>query len=308
MALNPLKSRELTNKIEINRSASYEGCKTLISVFVLYSIFININKCFIDNITYFPIAAIIANTIWHFIPEKMTRFRKKGGKDTDAFGGKVRVYGMGANLSADSTLISIINAFNLSLDIEPRFKILGIVLTGICILYNGGTAGMLAFVASSLYYVAFVLNLRYVSLTIFLVFIIYFCINRKKLASFSGRLDVWKHDCIFFWKAFPKLTGMGHGSFRVLMSACFPKKIGDKQIFRFLWAHNDFLQFFIETGLTGIFSIILFIVMLFINSSHVENPFILAFIINAVCNFPMHMAPDSFLLIVFLKRFALNHF
>jgi hypothetical protein len=293
----PYKNKSLTNDNNLNQSASFECSKTSISLLVLGVLFVLIDKRMILSVDHALCGLIIGNFIWKMLPRKIRLFES-------ARNGGVELRGMGGNLSVDATLTSLTYAMILISPLDEMIKLALLPIAGISILITRASSGLFAFFFSSIYYFGIVEKNIYIIISFCLFGLIAVIRYKEKLLALSGRDWLWKEP-FKIMKSFNAFFGMGNGNYRTLVRVLFPSKSNNKT-YRFLWAHNDYLQLFMECGYIGLILLIASIVQMSIGIDSIYITFMICYGINAFSNFPTHMAPDSFLLTVFLKRLTLG--
>lgn len=109
----------------------------------------------------------------------------------------------------------------------------------------------------------------------------------------SGRFIYWQEICSWWWSHGSPWFGTGNGTFQEIFRI---HGVVTKTV-TFAWAHNDYLQLFIESGIIGCAS--LAVMVFFLLKRVMDRPYLFASIIGylacAVFNFPTHLAPTAFL-------------
>lgn len=120
----------------------------------------------------------------------------------------------------------------------------------------------------------------------------------SELFNFNNRLPQWRMALelgLDNW-----LFGIGTGTFSHVMPSIQVNILHLREVF--LWAHNDYLQFFVENGLIGMALFIPVFVEVVVISW--RKPFLMAYIaswmVNSFSNFPNHLADQSLLTIICL--------
>lgn len=302
----------------------YGVSTTFIDYLVLIGLFLMIPKEMVGK--FFDIVPILAivGAIMTIVPRMQMCERR---------GYKIKCYGLAGNSSVNSTLMSLLAISSLASSIQ-YLNYIGFILGVIGTFKSFGSAGVGGVLLGSAVYFSYINPVLVVS-TILLVALtapIWWKASKKlfgegepvlKIRGFeiklhpifrmSNRDRLWKFAIKSVWlrapEVFPKMKwlGIGNGSFMFAMPAL---QMQDKEeVFKesqqvCMWLHNDLLQWLIEGGIMGFAIFLAFFVELLIVGHH--DPFFMSFaacfLVNATANFPMRIAPDSFLLVVSLKR------
>lgn len=242
-------------------------------------------------IEYMPYLTIVC-AIWSFVsPKQMCKRLNR----------KLPVFGMGANQSVTTTLISLMSAFSLMHESEIMYVSLFFAIAAIIRLK--ATIGAVGFVAAML--VFFFPNSLW---AIPLVLLSAFIVNKKNPVfwKLSGREKIWKFSWVELVPFFKYPFGIGLGVYKYVipyMQYTKGASLPEKEQYP-IWAHSDIYQLFLETGVVGI--LICGAIVMQTTYMSLDNNAALAFIacylVNSAGNFPNHLAPDSLLLTMFLKK------
>ena len=213
------------------------------------------------------------------------------------------VYGFGGNPSVNATLMANLSMF-LFIDFE-RFmwlKIAILVCTFISILRTKAAAGVAALLAGVLTYVSIEVSYWIFLSASILALPAFLFLKKSQFLSMSGREIIWNLTIKSLIKTRP-LFGLGLGSFYYILPAVQIKNRIVPKGKGFTWAHNDFLQFIAEGGLIG--GVILFFAIFDILSNSITNTaalsFFMCYFVNALINFPSHMAPDCLIATIWMR-------
>ena len=283
-----------------------ESAKTGIVLFSFGIIFILITKEHISYI-YASIPMILTlNTFYKIMPawivKKIGHLKECG---TPSIG-----YGIGSNVSVDSTLMSILAAIMLTKEYPYYIKEIALVCTCYNMYYNKATSGLLGFILALFIWFTFSLHVYWLSVVLILASTIILITFRKKLLTDSGRFEIWNFAWTRLINRFNIVKGIGPGCFRVLMpyhQVTEHMKTKTKEKITYTeWMHCDVLQFIIESGLIGLVLAIAVLLSMIPNFTVNEWIIFSAIAINMVFNFPMHLAPDTFLILIFIKKYFLD--
>lgn len=273
-----------------------ESSKTSIAVLSMGLVFLFSTKDLIENIFQVIPYMLILNAIFKIVPEKYRML-------TSLTGHKYPLHGLGGNTSVDASLVSIMCAITLMREYPFAVKELGIIATAFCLYKNRGTAGILGFVFSAFPWAIYTNRLE-IAVPIAYGMALAIIKDWKFLSKDSGRWVIWNH----MWKNIVSrktmLFGVGNGSYKLYMPHAGGIKIENSSV-RVEWAHNDLFQLFVETGIVGIASLVLFLFSIVPMMEFQHWIVLIALLPNIIFNFSMHMAPDCFLIILSLKEMFL---
>jgi len=304
--------------------------------------------------------ALAVNILWTLLPEKWFLLSNPVGKI-------MPIRGMGANISTNCTLLSLMACFALINFQDAIFLNLSLLLCAlIAIVKTRGGAGLGAFLASMCFffwaYFGFgvIVALTILSCGIIAIIIVDMryrgCFQSKEnlkaytpfgLAGHvwnpSGRLEILEFANKYILPSASKWFGIGIGAFHYIMPTtqvghvkheleararaeqsrrvAIGKPMNKEQIIAFIeedkhkldsidqhkyiWAHNDIVQLYIEGGLVGVILCAALLISLLVFAIMSHNmafiAFVIAFIVNCAANFPCHLAPDSILAIIMIR-------
>ncbi len=215
--------------------------------------------------------------------------------------------GTWANEALISWCIALCSPFLLAYK-ELRFK-LGYGLCFLALLATKATFGLLAFVIGFLFWLWFKHRKLAILLIISLLIIISILYIMGKLNYYlldTHRFLVWKKS-VMIWKQQAPITGIGHGSYRLLFWNLAPEFMKDGMWFQ---AHNEYVQILFEQGIVGLFIILGLIwttFLKFIKHRRGLVPIVslLVFAIISISGFPMRTAMGViplFALVLFEKE------
>ena len=258
---------------------------------------------------------LLANILMTFLPKKWTEFSIESKER------KAPIFGMGANTSVNATLTSLMVPFILPFFPEnPLWYGTILILALLSILKARASVGAGAFVASLFVYFSFYFDFSfyyflYFGLT-FLVFLFIADVLMRRAAPItngifyvSGRNHIYSFAKNNVWNNANKFLGIGAGAFEYLMPTIQTEALKqgkDKNnMATYCWLHSDIGQVIIEGGWVGFaLAAIAFLAsvwMCFQNHNWVGLSFLAAYFVNSAVNFPNHLAPDCFLVLVMLK-------
>lgn len=241
---------------------------------------------------------IIGNLIFKLIPRKYRMFLAGDGT-------KVPFFGLGGNMSADSTLVSIMIAMILTREYPFYLKEISVVSAIVCFAINKASAGLFGFAAAILIYTFFGLKFYALGCAELILGALIVLKYRHFLLNDSGRIKIWVFINDYIISFMNPVVGIGSGAFKAVIQNKIEKH-KDAQIGQHIWAHSDILQFYCENGLLGASLMMLFLVGVIWGASVNEWIIGSCIFINLVFNFPAHMAPDTFLILVFIKKHFLS--
>ena len=213
----------------------------------------------------------------------------------------------GLTLSVISPLFLMFN--RLKYRIAYFVVILAIILTHNVTAYFASVAGLLIFLVLT--------KRRIILIGTFVLVVLggaYFHNNVKSFSDLSGRKNLWVSVINKYFATDMIFTGIGFGSYYYVVDA--PKQREDKGFepgqLNTLWAHNEWLQLFIEGGVIGGVIVIGYFINLFIRIKDllVSDPSVLTigylsvflsfFVISLTFN-PLHLAPLAMIFILTLS-------
>jgi hypothetical protein len=242
--------------------------------------------------------ALVLNCLYGYLPAKTRTV-------SSAFEGQTHIIdGIGSNTSHNATLSSILCDLYLSTSPLLIGAFISIASVALICIRTQGIAGSLALMVSGFLWAISVLGAW--SLIIPAVFAAFVWPNRKKHFNPSGRDVIWKNT-LYFWKLLWKhrrhyvIFGIGQGAYRTLYPRFEQITKKDWKGQRMAWAHNDFLQFFMEAGLIGCALGIAFAVAIACSVGYSDLIFLSAFCISMIFNAPLRFANECFVATMFLK-------
>jgi hypothetical protein len=300
-----------------NHFADLENCRTFISVLLMGIVFYFLDREIIDSIFYAAPFLLIFNSLFKMIPYRFRRvsFNEKRPDPEKNLIYLVPVskpiYGIGGNPSVDSTFVSLLIGITLPLEIHFLLKSVAILAALHCLIDNKASAGALGFIFALLVWL-FLIGEWYALTALTVLTVLLLVIIRKDFFRPSGRIEMWNHVSKklimknFAWQ------GLGNGSYKVFapmageVETNYDDGHGNKINMTSLWAHNDCLQFFIENGVVGTILVLGFIFSIMPIMDLAAWVFFAALIPNLIFNFPMHLAPDTLLVVASLKNLFLD--
>ncbi len=289
---------------QCNPMQDAEQLRTVVTLWGLQIVFIVINQQWINNIYDVLPLVIISDGLFKLIPE---RFRKV----TTVGGVKHTLYGITGNFSTTATTLSILYAVVLTHD-YPYYQKELCTISLIWSLYNNkATAGMLGALGSA---GLFLLWKQYYGLLGGLILIAGFILVKyqKKLIGFgadlgSGRIDIWKDSLALIRTKEQQWFGIGNGAYKFLMPFTTQQLRGQGNRRVTIWAHNDLLQFYVESGRVGIILLVYLLGFMLPHFGWTEWIIFVGLLPNLIFNFPLRLASTATFIVIIMKNFYLNH-
>lgn len=184
------------------------------------------------------------------------------------------------------------------------------IVSVISIISIGSSIGLISLIVGATVYMLFVEKslLRYFALILPIVTIpvmIYF--YKEQAFSFSGRPDIWNSIWLYFKNETNVFFGSGVGSgFYIIPKAILKYSETKKEITP--WAHNEFIQITLESGIIGITIFILasiqFIKKTILSKKYNLTAFTICYLVICFGNFPNRLAPEA---IIILSAMFMNY-
>jgi hypothetical protein len=333
-----------------NPMLSMQSMKASLSLVALVALYSLLDLIDFDHVIQSIKILLVINCIWTLLPEfilkKIATFKNESGV-------KMPMRGLGANVSVNATLLSLMAPFALINFQSNLWLNLGIVLlTFSAIINTTAASGLISFIVSMWVFFLFEyshLDHIYYPLLISGLIGGSYCVYRfikdrnktsQHLFSLSGRSEIWDFSKSKVKSYGNKWLGIGIGAYSYIMPQMQKaeareyavKKVKEyvdscsfkptqEQInavaqkaaregsttngHKYIWMHNDLLQFIIEGGYIGLILFVLayisVIIVVLLSGNLAALTFIIAYSINSITNFPNHLADNSFLVIVMLK-------
>lgn len=346
-------------KTGLNPNLSTPVLKSHIAAISLCIVYLSLDLSNIASVFAAVKILLAINIVWTMLPARWFNVLTPKGKI-------IPIRGMGANISTNATLLSLMSIFVLY-DFEKHIDINSILLVGtfIAILKTRAGAGLISFCASLAFFfwakngfslmwlaisgasfviMAMIADLQYRSCFKSLDHLKKWRFGLKgHVWNPSGRGEILKFSNEHLATKGSRLFGIGMGAYQYIMPALQLevsrrkvegavnrvrrervlagnppseqeigtmigeeyKKLPPIDQHRYIWAHNDIVQFFIESGYVGTILLLFVIFTLIIAAIFSQNvvfaTFLICFALNAAANFPCHLAPDSVLAIVMIR-------
>jgi len=215
------------------------------------------------------------------------------------------IQGFGANPSLDSTLCSLMFAVMLMNEYHWIYWVIAIPSLLYCLYRNKATSGLLGVLGASSAWL--MLHQYYIPLLLLWLAcgtIVYF---NRELLSPSGRLEIYKHAYEKLWIRSTKRFGLGNGAFKLVMMLTGNIKVkgyenskGDITSTSHL--HSDILQMPLDIGIVGVVLFVIMFLSLIFTMNTIGWIFLAALLPNVLFNFPIHLAPHVFFILLALKQ------
>jgi len=282
-------------KNSFNPFLNLEMAKTGMAVFGSGILYLFLTRGMIDILITLLPALLLLDAIIVATPTKYRQLSKKAG-------GTCTLYGISGNTSVTSTTISIIYAMVLASDCHLYVKIAATLCVTWSLYKHQGSAGILSFLGS--FFCWMIINQYWIALGLYILAIIPFCVkNWAYLKSASGRIEIWKKSLQLHTNWRQRVFGLGNGSYKIIMPASH-KLFNSKHVT--IWQHNDYVQFFLESGIIGMLILSCLLTSIGLNCTPEQQIIMIGLIPNVIFNFPLHMTVDTILIVVALKNYFLQ--